>query len=52
MCCLNGRNDDVIDNFTCVLTKAKSVVDYCIVPYDDYIKFPQFEVSLVQDLIN
>jgi hypothetical protein len=51
MCCLNGRNDDVTDNFTCVSTKGKSVVDYCLVPYDEFNSFSKFEVSLVQDLI-
>lgn len=49
-CILNGRNF-VNNDFTCVSTKGCSVVDYCIVPYDNLNLFKDFCVIRANDLV-
>lgn len=52
-CMLNGRNPVLSsNNFTCVRSQGASVVDYCLVPYDDLSEFTEFKVLKVSDLIN
>jgi len=51
-CVLNGRFDDVHNNFTCISSKGSSVVDYCITPHE-YLKYCKtFEVHTCIDLID
>ncbi|CAG2197390.1 unnamed protein product [Mytilus edulis] len=49
-CILNGRNF-VNNDYTCVSTKGCSVVDYCIVPYDNLNLFKDFCVIRANDLV-
>ena len=44
MCIVNGRITPEYDNFTCVKTTGKSVVDYFIVPHDILSKCVEFKV--------
>ena len=49
MCILNGRNS-INNDFTCVSSKGKSVLDYCLVSQDLLSHFNNFEVLPAQDL--
>ncbi|VDI17339.1 Hypothetical predicted protein [Mytilus galloprovincialis] len=49
-CILNGRNF-VNNDYTFVSTKGCSVVDYCIVPYDNLNLFKDFCVIRANDLV-
>jgi exonuclease III len=53
-CVLNGRLSPENDNFTCLSTKGKSVVDYIVVPHDVFNLCHDFDVqsceSIVQNL--
>ncbi len=40
----------VQDNYTCVPSKGKSVMDYCIAPYESLHLFSQFKVHLTLDM--
>ena len=51
MCMLNGRFDQNFNTFTSVSTKGSSVVDYCIVPHDEFPKFFNFKVTSPFELI-
>ncbi len=52
-CVLNGRAGVYAqDNYTCVSSKGKSVMDYCIVPYESLHLFSQFKVHLALDMFN
>jgi hypothetical protein len=50
-CMLNGRVGNSND-FTCVSTKGKSVVDYVVVPHEQLPMFTDFGVHRVTDVIN
>ena len=50
MCALNGRYPS--DNFTCISSKGKSVVDYMIVPHDCLSDCISFDVLLCSELIS
>ena len=50
-CILNGRNFRST-NFTFLGPQGASVVDYCIVPYENLNRFDNFEVILISDLMN
>ncbi len=52
MCTLNGRFNLDSDNFTCISTKGKSVIDYFLIPQDVFGKCQNFNVYSVTDLIN
>ena len=45
---LNGRGKD---DFTYVSTLGCSVVDYCLVPRDDFHSFSDFSVQKMSDLV-
>ena len=47
----NGRVNTKNDNFTCVSSQGKSVVDYMISPQDCLQYFELFTVDLVSDLM-
>ncbi|CAC5415626.1 unnamed protein product [Mytilus coruscus] len=49
-CTLNGKNF-VNNDFTYISTKGCSVVDYCIVPYDNLNLFKDFCVIRANDLV-
>ncbi|VDH96384.1 Hypothetical predicted protein [Mytilus galloprovincialis] len=49
-CILNGRNTKR-NNYTYVSTRGSSVVDYCIVPYENVCRFTDFEVSTMSELM-
>ena len=51
MCILNGRINPQNDDFTCVSTKGRSVVDYVIVPQSFLKKYIDFRVTLTNDVI-
>ncbi len=57
VCCILNLTLTVIDslicvqdNYTCVSSKGKSDVDYCIVPYESLHLFSQFKVHLALDM--
>ena len=50
MCVLNGRFVD--DNFTCISTKGRSVVDYICVMNDQFTMFKSFRVFTVSEMID
>ncbi len=52
MCILNGRITPDLDNFTCISSKGKSVVDYFITPYDCIKYCKKLSVRTVSDLID
>ena len=52
MCMLNGRGDRHTDNFTCVNTHGKSVVDFMCVPHDCLSYCSNFEVNTSRELIS
>ena len=45
MCMLNGRGDRHKDNFTCIYTHGKSVVDFMCVPHNCLSYCSNFEVN-------
>lgn len=47
ICMLNGRGKD---NYTYVSPRECSVIDYCLVPKEEYGLFSNFEVCTVSDL--
>ena len=50
-CMLNGRN--IISNdYTCIKSQGTSVVDYCLVAHEDIVKFTDFSVRKITDLMN
>ncbi|CAG2212577.1 unnamed protein product [Mytilus edulis] len=51
-CVLNGRGDQMKDDFTFVSTSGKSVVDYIAVPYTDLTNYSNFKVHLISDIIS
>lgn len=51
-CVLNGRFDQIRDNYTCVATRGRSVVDYIIVPHTHFDQIDDFEVKLVSECID
>ena len=51
MCILNGRNF-ISNDFTSISSKGCSVVDYCLVSYDQLISFEKFTVIRAAELIN
>ena len=51
MCILNGRKS-VFNDFTCITSAGRSVVDYCLVSHDDLNTFSDFKVCKVTDVIN
>ena len=52
MCMLNGRGDSNKDNFTCINTLGKSVVEFMCVPHDCLSYCSNFEVSTSRELIS
>ena len=50
-CVVNGRITPEYDNFTCIRTFGKSVVDYFIIPHDCINNCSSFKVHLAKDLI-
>lgn len=50
LCMLNGRTNGT-DNYTCVSTKGVSVVDYILVPHENYTSCTQFNVDLCSNII-
>ncbi|XP_052256259.1 uncharacterized protein LOC127861632 isoform X1 [Dreissena polymorpha] len=48
---LNGRNT-VHNDYTSISVKGQSVVDYCIVPYENLSLYSQFYVHTVVDVMN
>jgi hypothetical protein len=50
MCVLNGRFSN--DNFTCISSRGKSVVDYLCVLQDQFNLFNDFRVHSVTDMID
>ena len=50
-CVLNGRFDHNKDNFTCVTSRGRSVVDYIIVPHTHFEQMLDFETVLVSDCV-
>lgn len=48
-CILNGRNS-LHDDYTSVSTKGASVVDYCIIPYEQFEQYSDFSVVRARDL--
>ena len=48
---LNGRVDPNNDNYTFILSRGKSVVDYFIVPQDNLRIIKSFKVDAVSDLL-
>ena len=51
MCILNGRFIEEYDNFTCINTKGKSVVDYCITHHLNLNKCTNFKVLTISDML-
>ena len=51
VCILNGRNSNLND-FTCITSIGRSVVDYCLVNHDYLSIFSEFNVHKVTDVIN
>ncbi len=51
LCILNGRVTSNLDNFTCVSSKGKSVVDYLCVPHNCVEFCKEFRVDTVSDLL-
>ncbi|XP_053402567.1 uncharacterized protein LOC128557926 [Mercenaria mercenaria] len=50
-CILNGRNT-ITNNFTFVGPQDASVVDYCLIPYENLSMFVDFEVLKVSDILD
>ncbi|CAG2193097.1 unnamed protein product [Mytilus edulis] len=50
-CMLNGRGENVKNNFTYVSNLRKSVVDYMIVPYNELAQYKNIEIKLISDII-
>lgn len=50
-CILNGRISDV-DDYTCVSSSGVSVVDYCVVPYEQLGNFSDFQVRRASELVD
>ena len=50
-CMLNGRNYDKND-FTCFTSQGQSVVDYCLVGYENIQNFHSFNVIRPRDLVD
>ena len=50
-CTVNGRVDTDQDNFTCVSTRGKSVVDYMCVPHDCLRMCTSISVSFMSSLM-
>ena len=48
---VNGRVTPQVDNFTCVSTRGKSIVDYFIVPHDQICACYELQVDLPTDLV-
>jgi len=51
LCVVNGRFPQS-DNFTCVSTKGKSVVDYILTPSNCFHKFKSCDVTLMSDCLD
>ena len=51
-CILNGRLTADFDNYTSLLTRDKSVVDYIITPHDCFTFCKSVKVDLVNDIID
>ena len=49
LCMLKGRGNDNSNNFTCILGRGKSVVDYCITQIDNMNDLKNFEVVTMND---
>ena len=49
-CILNGRNG-INNDYTYISTRGSSVVDYCIVPYEQLNSFQNFEVIRAADIV-
>jgi hypothetical protein len=47
LCLVNGRKGE--DNFTCISSKGRSVVDFCIVSEDDLDLISEFQVKTMSD---
>ncbi len=50
LCILNGRFKPEENNFTCISTKGKSVVDYILIPHDVFDKVGNFKVYTMNDM--
>ena len=51
MCLLNGRNFKS-NGYTCISARGSSVVDYCLVPYENLQRYYDFEVIRARDILN
>jgi len=51
-CCLNGRLNTELDNFTSISGKGKAVVDYICVPHDIYDSCKTFKVLTMQSVVD
>jgi len=51
LCILNGRITPDNDDFTCVSTRGKSVVDYFLTTHDNINNCTRCEVDLISDMI-
>lgn len=51
-CCLNGRFDQNLDNYTSISAREKAIVDYICVPQDVLNSCKNFKVITAQSLID
>ena len=49
-CMLNGRNSEN-NEYTCIRPQGMSVVDYCLVPYEDFDKYSDFKIQKITNLL-
>ena len=52
MCTLNGRFDPLLDGFTSASSKGLAVVDYCLVPIQNFSAFSKFQVIDIHELVH
>ena len=52
MCALNGRLTPELDNYTCISTRGRSIVDYVLVPHECLRFCKKLEVIPVNSLID
>ena len=52
MCVLNGRGNDIENNYTSIsINKGAAVVDYILVPINDFSQFSEFKVQPCMEII-
>ena len=50
-CCMLSGRHNIGNNFTCISTRGRSVIDYCIVQHDQIEHFSQMNVMTMNDLL-